>query len=113
MISTKHSRDITNQITPLEPGIILAAYSSSVYTVMFPLCSTWSQENVTTDEDSLEAAILCQITHFTSFSMLVSPTGVVGEDTKEKNALEIVTYLGCAVSITCLLLTMMAFVLFR
>ncbi len=57
--------------------------------------------------------VRCEIKHFTSFSVLVSPADPSFNSPLERQALEVVTYIGCAISIGCLVLSIIAFIAFR
>ena len=76
-------------------------------------------------------SVMCESTHLTSFAVLVDVTGALGVtdititaqnmlcfpiiiqkvSTDIQFALEVVSYIGCAISIVCLLITMIFFLL--
>jgi len=70
----------------------------------------WSDEGITT-EILDEGRVKCTATHLTSFAVLVSPTGDLDGPTSE--ALRIVSYIGCAISIASLIATLVVFVVMR
>ncbi|GMT15542.1 hypothetical protein PFISCL1PPCAC_6839, partial [Pristionchus fissidentatus] len=54
---------------------------------------------------------VCECNHLTSFAILMDITGEIGE--MENTALDVVTVVGCAISIVCLLLSFLVFSCFR
>ncbi|XP_065897929.1 adhesion G protein-coupled receptor L3-like isoform X2 [Dysidea avara] len=66
----------------------------------------WSSDGIIQDNNP-SPPVICRVTHLTSFSVLVSS---MNEDAIE---LHIVSYIGCAVSIVCLLLTIGAIIWLR
>ncbi|XP_065911152.1 adhesion G protein-coupled receptor L4-like [Dysidea avara] len=80
-----------------------------------PQCAFWdfingtfSNEGISTINDG--SFVTCSSNHLTSFAVLVSFGDISAVETK---ALSIVTYIGCGISIVCLMLTMIIILLFR
>ncbi|XP_065915845.1 adhesion G protein-coupled receptor L4-like isoform X2 [Dysidea avara] len=68
----------------------------------------WSSDGIIQDNNP-SPPVICRATHLTSFSVLVSSADAA----KDSPELHIVSYVGCGVSIICLLLTIGAILLFR
>lgn len=68
-------------------------------------------EGIRSEVDEETNTILCSISHFSSFSVLVSPAGLI--DRSEQTALSVVTYVGCIISIIFLILTIVTLISFR
>lgn len=67
----------------------------------------WSSDGIRTSR--LEnGRIKCSVSHFTSFAVLVSPT-----QQEVEKALVFISYIGCAVSIVCLILAIVIMSIFR
>lgn len=64
----------------------------------------WSTEGISTEVLS-NGTIKCSSTHLTSFTILVSVQGEDFNNGAERLALQIVSYIGCVISILCLILT--------
>ncbi|XP_065905683.1 latrophilin-like protein LAT-2 isoform X2 [Dysidea avara] len=73
----------------------------------------WSQEGLRLDNSSTDTRITCLTTHLTSFAVLVSVRGT--KPTPADDALSIISYIGCAISLVCLCLSIviLTYVLFR
>ncbi|XP_065904876.1 latrophilin-like protein LAT-2 [Dysidea avara] len=73
----------------------------------------WSQEGLRLDNSSTDTRITCFTTHLTSFAVLVSVHGT--KPTPADDALSIISYIGCAISLVCLCLSVviLTYVLFR
>ena len=54
----------------------------------------------------------CRCNHLTSFAILLDVTGK-GTPPEAATALSIITYVGCAISLVCLLMTLITFAIFR
>ncbi len=67
----------------------------------------WSEEGVKTDILS-DGRVKCVATHLTSFAILVSPTGNINSQ-----ALSVISYIGCSISIVALSLTLAIFIIMR
>lgn len=71
----------------------------------------WSSNGCRTDgyENSVQK---CRCSHLTNFAILLDVTGE-GTPKEAALALSIVTYIGCAISLICLLITLITFGVFR
>lgn len=87
----------------LDNGYILNILSQNI-------CSKWSQEGCTLLSTSKDATV-CTCNHLTSFAVLMDVSGRLGAGGGE--ALDIVSKIGCALSIVCLGLSLLVFVFFR
>ena len=97
---------------------------------------SWIDNSVSTkciSTSGNQTSVICASTHLTSFAVLVDVTGALGVNTvmvvimsilmmlsylqkvstDEQYALKIVSYVGCAVSIICLIITVVFFLLQR
>ena len=57
--------------------------------------------------------VMCITKHLTSFAILLSTTGTVTRSDPEKYALKYVSYIGCGISIVCLVLTLIVLAILR
>ncbi|XP_065897877.1 adhesion G protein-coupled receptor L4-like [Dysidea avara] len=75
----------------------------------------WSEEGVFLDvENTNSTTITCVTKHLTSFAVLVDTTGAAQKTHRtHAQSLSIVSYIGCGVSIICLLATIIIILLFR
>ncbi|XP_065912159.1 uncharacterized protein [Dysidea avara] len=72
----------------------------------------WSTEGVTVEESS-NTHIKCLSTHLTSFAVLVDTAGVQQDISEtELKVLSLATYVGCSISVICLLFTIFILLLF-
>ncbi|CAI8057672.1 Latrophilin-like protein LAT-2 [Geodia barretti] len=74
--------------------------------------SQWSTEGVELVSVT-ETHYVCRSTHLSSFAVLVNVKPLEGMSETEAMALSGVTYLGCGISIICILLTLLCMVVFR
>lgn len=98
---------------------------------------SWIDDSVSTkciSTSNDQTSVICSSTHLTSFAVLVDVTGALGVNsvmefyrikthhaliylqkisTDEQYALEVVSYVGCTISITCLIITVVFFLLQR
>ncbi|GMR38808.1 hypothetical protein PMAYCL1PPCAC_09003, partial [Pristionchus mayeri] len=72
--------------------------------------SDWSTRGCTLVMTNISTSV-CQCNHLTSFAILMDITGELSE--MENTALDVVTVVGCAISIVCLLLSFLVFSCFR
>lgn len=73
---------------------------------------TWSTDGV--DTVMLDNGdVMCIAKHLTSFAILLSTTGIVSTSENEEYALQSVSYIGCGISIVCLLLAIIVLVILR
>ncbi|XP_065903374.1 adhesion G protein-coupled receptor L3-like isoform X2 [Dysidea avara] len=72
----------------------------------------FSSDGITSSNFTNKTFVECSTTHLTSFAVLVD---VSGEDTHSQNheALSVVSYIGCAISIVCLLVAACLFIVLR
>ncbi|XP_074098366.1 latrophilin Cirl isoform X4 [Cotesia typhae] len=73
--------------------------------------SVWSEQGCRTTRSN-ETHTVCECNHLTNFAVLMD-VHAVKLDMTHQVALQIVTYVGCIISIVCLVLTIMTFQLFR
>ena len=57
--------------------------------------------------------VKCHCDHMTNFAVLFSASGPKKQDEKHAMALSIISYVGCAISLVGLTLTLMTYALFR
>ncbi|KAH9494692.1 Adhesion G-protein coupled receptor G2 [Bulinus truncatus] len=74
--------------------------------------STWSTDGVTQFEDDNDT-VICHSTHLTSFAVLMDTTPDQHFSKPHEDALTYITYIGCGISLACLLLTVLTYGLFR
>ncbi len=80
-----------------------------IYLPLFPLHRSWSSDGLMTLYDKETDTVECLISHFTSFSVLVSPSTHV----PLVSELSVVSYIGCVLSIIFLTLTIFTLIIFR
>ncbi|KAH0546249.1 hypothetical protein KQX54_007522 [Cotesia glomerata] len=73
--------------------------------------SVWSEQGCRTTRSN-ETHTVCECNHLTNFAVLMD-VHAVKLDMTHQVALQIVTYVGCIISVVCLVLTIMTFQLFR
>ncbi|XP_060579845.1 adhesion G protein-coupled receptor L3-like [Ruditapes philippinarum] len=64
----------------------------------------WSTDGCSLKEETADN-VVCQCSHLTNFAVLMSPSGV---DSKHSQILSIISAVGCAISMVCLILTIVA-----
>ncbi|XP_065912162.1 latrophilin-like protein LAT-2 [Dysidea avara] len=73
----------------------------------------WSSDGLHVDRKTKQT-VTCNSTHLTSFAVLVDVSGASQKISKEhKMALSLVSYVGCAISIICLIAAVLLFVIYR
>ena len=71
----------------------------------------WSSDGCTTLENRGDNSVTCQCTHLTSFAVLIQFTEHHTDDeTAEGKALTLISQVGCAVSLFCLITTFSVFI---
>ena len=75
----------------------------------------WSTRGCKVASQPNSEAIKCECDHMTNFAMLFSASGPgqEGVDEEHRRALSIITYVGCAVSLVGVLLTLLTYTMFR
>ncbi|XP_065903442.1 adhesion G protein-coupled receptor L4-like [Dysidea avara] len=72
---------------------------------------TFSTDGIIQSDTTNNTFVQCSTTHLTSFAVLVDAMGQ--PQVNQNNALSIVSYIGCAVSIICLLITISFYIILR
>ncbi|XP_065905004.1 uncharacterized protein [Dysidea avara] len=110
--SLKLSNSLPSTIQPvaqsaganLEKNTTCQFYDHNLLDIQLNLAGGWSQEGVKLDDDkSNDTRVTCLTNHLTSFAVLVSVRGT--EPTPADEALSVVSYIGCAISLMCLCLS--------
>jgi hypothetical protein len=102
--------------SPVAAGLYSEIWKFEIYSLMHnnyvSSCSDWSKEGISSKLlPSGDVQVLS--THLTSFTVLVSVNGEQFTSEAEERALNIITYIGCAISIMSLLLTITILLIFR
>ncbi|KAK7103049.1 hypothetical protein V1264_021179 [Littorina saxatilis] len=111
--ATVTGRDIVNLSSPVVYKIRNLKPKSN-YTCVFwdPENRTWSTEGVITTIKSGNSTV-CESFHLTSFAVLLDPSPDFALDTVHEQVLTYISYIGSAVSLFCLTLTIITYGLFR
>ncbi|XP_065910885.1 adhesion G protein-coupled receptor L3-like isoform X2 [Dysidea avara] len=119
---------ISSQVTDTSGAVaepVSLSFNISQQQLYNPVCGFWnfSINNGrggwdTTGVDVIELndqVIRCNSSHLTSFAVLVDVDGSepVGQNSPEKRALSIVSYIGCTISLICLLISIALLLIFR
>ncbi|XP_002735776.3 adhesion G-protein coupled receptor G6-like [Saccoglossus kowalevskii] len=74
----------------------------------------WSRDGCNVLGQSSNNFITCECDHLTNFALLMDVYGTASEfDESHQKALSIVSYIGCGISLFCMLLTLITFLAFR
>ena len=101
---------------------IFSRNSSSSTTNVTDKCSYWDesgrqwlQDGCTKDEAlSNSTHIVCLCSHLTNFAVLADSTGASASLSEEDSkALELITYIGCSISIFCLVITVVTYLRYK
>jgi len=82
-----------------------------LYTRYLISCSAWSDEGCQIQKTN-ETHTVCECNHLTNFAVLMD-VHAVRLDIAHQVALQIITYIGCIISVVCLVLAILTFQLFR
>lgn len=82
-----------------------------LYTKYLISCSAWSDEGCQIQKTN-ETHTVCECNHLTNFAVLMD-VHAVRLDIAHQVALQIITYIGCIISVVCLVLAILTFQLFR
>jgi hypothetical protein len=82
-----------------------------VVTRLLYFCSAWSDEGCHVEMTN-HTHTICQCDHLTNFAILVDVHATYLPPSHQV-ALQIITYIGCIISVVCLLLAIVTFQLFR
>ncbi|XP_059145807.1 adhesion G protein-coupled receptor L4-like [Physella acuta] len=74
--------------------------------------SNWSTEGIKMEEDEF-GYVTCYSTHLTSFAVLLDVSPDYKLSKEHEDALTYITYIGCAISMACLAVTVLTYSLFR
>ncbi|XP_040270594.1 adhesion G protein-coupled receptor E3-like [Bufo bufo] len=107
------TRTLTSQVTfKLAHIRSLKNFHNPVCVFWDPIKNGWSTDGCTTkSSESNDTHTTCSCNHLSSFAVIMAPLGL--EDIQDNHALTILSYFGLIVSVLCLALTLLTFVLCR